>query len=308
MNKKTLLASLLVLAVLTAVYVLVATVGSAEEELPDSGMAAALAKLDSESTERIELATPEDTFLLQKDGEDWSVNEYEADPGVVSRLLRAFDSAQVTGVASTNPVNHDEMRITDERARFVVVNGEVTVVWGKHAPYTRTGYARLPGSDTVYFVHGDLRFMVGRNLFEWRNKVMLSVDTAEIQSVAVTADGETTIYERDGEGGWLVDGEPADISVRRNTIRNMFQELADVRASGFEPYDDERPETPDRVVRAVDARGKELAHLLLHHRNYNILVMSPVLPYDFQIPNFRYDRIAPPSPAFGDESDESDES
>ena len=42
--------------------------------------------------------------------------------GVVSRLLRAFDSAQVTGVASTNPVNHDEMRITDERARFMVVN------------------------------------------------------------------------------------------------------------------------------------------------------------------------------------------
>lgn len=305
MSKKTLLASLLALAVLTAVYVLVATVGSAEEELPDSGMAAALAKLDSESTERIEFVTPEDTFLLQKASGDWSVNEYEADPSTVSRLLRAFDSAQVAGVASTNPVNHEEMRITDEQARFMVVNEEVTVVWGKHAPYTRTGYARLPGLDTVYFVRGDLRFMVGRNLFQWRNKVMLQVDTAEIQSVAVTADGETTLYERDGEGGWLVDGEPADISVRMNTIRNMFQELTEVRASGFEPPEDERPETPDRVVRAVDARGDEVAHLLLHYRPQNILVLSPVLPYDFEIPNFRYDRIAPPFPAFGDESDDS---
>ncbi len=305
MSKKTLLASLLALAVLTAVYVLVATVGSAEEELPDSGMAAALAKLGSESTERIEFVTPEDTFLLQKDGGEWSVNEYEADPSTVSRLMRAFDSAQVAGVASTNPVNHEEMRITDEQARFMVVNEEVTVVWGKHAPYTRTGYARLPGLDTVYFVRGDVRFMVGRNLFEWRNKVMLQVDTAEIQSVAVTADGETTHYERDGEGGWLVDGEPADISVRMNTIRNMFQELTEVRASGFEPPEEERPETPDRVVRAVDARGNEVAHLLLHYRPQNILVMSPVLPYDFEIPNFRYDRIAPPSPAFDDESDDS---
>ena len=305
MSKKTLLASLLALAALTAVYAVVATVGSAEEELPDSGMAAALAKLNSESTERIEFATPEDTFVLRKDGESWSVNEYEADPGTVSRLLRAFDSAQVTGVASTNPVNHDELRITDERARFMGVNEEVTVVWGKHAPYTRTGYARLPGSDTVYFVHGDLRFMAGRNLFEWRNKLMLQVDTAEIQSVAVTADGGTTLYERDGEGGWLVDGVPADISVRINTIRNMFQELEEVRASGFEPYDVERPENPDRVVRAVDARGRELVHLLFHHRDVNILVMSPILPYDFEIPNFRYDRIAPPSPAFSDESDDS---
>lgn len=305
MSRKTLLASLLALAVLTAVYVFVATVGSAEEELPDSGMAAALAKLDSESTERIEFATPEDTFLLQKDGEDWSVNEYEADPSTVNRLLRAYDSAQVTGVASTNQVNHEEMRITDEQARFMVVNEEVTVVWGKHAPYTRTGYARLPGLDTVYFVHGDLRFMVGRNLFEWRNKVMLQVDTAEIQSVAVSADGETTLYERDGEGGWLVDGEPADISVRRNTIRNMFQELEEVRASGFEPYEDERPETPDRVVRALDARGNEVAHLLLHYRPQNILIMSPILPYDFEIPTFRYDRIAPPSPEFSDEADDS---
>ena len=305
MSKKTLLASLLALAVLTVAYALVARVGSVEKELPDSGMAAALAMLDSESTERIEFVTPEDTFLLRKDGKDWSVNEYEADLGVVSRLLRAFDSAKVTGVASTNPVNHHEMRITDERARFMVVNEDVTVVWGKHAPYTRTGYARLPGSDTVYWVHGDLRFSVGRNLFEWRNKVMLQVDTADIQSVTVTAEGETTLYERDGEGGWLVDGEPADISVRINTIRNMFQELADVRASGFEPYDIERPETPDRVVRAVDARGNELAHLLFHYRDVNILVMSPVLAYDFEIPNFRYDRIAPPSPAFSDEGDDS---
>ncbi|MCY3809475.1 MAG: DUF4340 domain-containing protein [Gemmatimonadetes bacterium] len=305
MSRKTLLASLLALAVLTAVYVLVATVGSAEEELPDSGMAAALAKLDSESTERIEFATPTDTFLLQKDGGVWSVNEYEADPTTVSRLLRAFDSAQVAGVASTNPVNHEEMRITDEQARFMVVNEEVAVVWGKHAPYTRTGYARLPGLDTVYFVRGDMRFMVGRSLFEWRNKVMLQVDTAEIQSVAVTADGETTLYERDGGGGWLADREPADTSVRRNTIRNMLQELTEVRASGFEPPEDERPEAPDRVVRAVDARGNEVAHLLLHYRPQNILVMSPVLPYDFEIPNFRYDRIAPPSPAFGDESDDS---
>ena len=304
MSKKTLLASLLALAVLSAAYALVATVGSAEDELPDSGMAAALAKLDSKSTESIEFVTPEDTFLLEKDGDDWSVNDYEADLGVVSRLLRAFDSAQVTGVASTNPANHEEMRITDEQARFMVVNGEVTVVWGKHAPYTRTGYARLPGLDTVYFVHGDVRFSVGRNLFEWRNKVMLQVDTAEIQSVTVTADGKTTLYERDGEGGWLVDGETADISVRMNTVRNMFQELVEVRASGFEPYEDERPDTPDRVVRAVDARGNVLAHILLHYRPQNILVMSPVLPYDFEIPNFRYDRIAPPSPALSDEGDD----
>ena len=70
MSKKTLLASLLALAVLTAVYALVATVGSVEKELPDSGMAAALAMLDSESTERIEFVTPEDTFLLRKDGKD----------------------------------------------------------------------------------------------------------------------------------------------------------------------------------------------------------------------------------------------
>ena len=299
MSKKTLLASFVALAVLTAIYA-VARLGGGEEELPDSGMAAALASLDGKSTERIEFTTPEDTFVLEKDGRSWNVNDYKADAVVVNRLLRSFDSARVTGVASTNPVNHDEMRITDERARHMVVDNRVKIVFGKHAPYSRTGYARLPGSDTVYFVHGDLRFSVGRNLFEWRDKVMLRVDTADVRSVTVTAGGATTTYERgDDPEAWLVNGEPADARVRGNEIRNMLQELAEVRASGFEPYDAERPATPDRVVRAVDARGNELANLMLSWRDVNTLVTSPAIPYAFEIPNFRYDRLAPPPP--GDE-------
>jgi len=300
MSNKTLRASLYFLGAVTALYLLVTLLkeGDGDAAASDSGLAAALASIDGQQLTRIEISNSRSHFLLEKVEGGWTVNGFEADTAVVHRLLRAIDDAEVQEVASTNPVNHDNMDISPDSARRMVTDGGVTILFGRHTHRTQTGYARLPGSDTVHVVYGDLRFSVGRNLFEWRNKVMLRVDTSAVATLRVTRDGATSVYERQ-ESTWMVNGEEADSSTVRNAIRDMLQQLAEVRASGFDLHDPDRPEDPEnpaRSIQALDADGNELANLRLVPREANIHVSSPAIPYRFEIPTFRLDRITPEPP------------
>lgn len=296
MSNKTLRASLYFLGAVTALYLLVTLLKNRGDERPgsDSGLAAALASIDGQQLTRIEFTNPRDHFVIEKEADAWTVNGLQADTAVVHRLLRAFGDVEVQEVAATNPANHENLDMTLDSAREMVTDAGVTILFGKHTPRTRTGYARLPGNDTVHVIHGDLRFSVGRNLFEWRNKVMLRVDTSAVATLRVTRDGTTTVYER-RDSTWTVNGEQADSSTVRNPIRNMLQELTEVRASGFEP-DYEVPEVPDRSLQALDADGNELALLRLMQESGNWVVTSPSTPYIFEIPKFRSDRIAPEPP------------
>ena len=299
MSNKTLRASLYFLVAVTALYLLVTLVkkGGDDATASDSGLAKTLAAIDAQQLTRIEFTTSRNHILLVKEGDTWTVNGLQTDTAMVHRLLRAIGDAEVQEVAATNPANHASMDMTVDSAREMVTDGGVTILFGEHTPRSRTGYARLPGSDTVHVVFGDLRFTVGRSVFDLRNKVMLRVDTSAVATLRVTRDGATTVYERQ-DSTWMVNGEEADASTVRNTIRNMLQELADMRASGFEP-DYEIPEVPDRSLQALDADGNELVSLLLMEEPGNWIVSSSSTPYIFEVPKFRSDRIAPEPPGEG---------
>jgi len=290
MSNKTLRASLYFLGAVTALYLLVTLVRGGDREVPDSRLAAALTEIDGALLTRVEFTSPRGDILLEKEGDAWTVNGFQTDPKVVNRFLRAVDSARVGNIAATNPDNHLDMGMTTDSARKMVTSGGVTILFGKHAPMTKTGYARLPDSDTVYLVHGDLRYMVGRNEFQLRRKQMLETDTSAVATIRVTRDGATTVYER-RDSVWMVNGQEAE----SYAIRNMLQELASMRATGFEP-DYRMPEEPDRFVQALDADGNELVSLKIMQEPGNWVVSSTSTHHIFELPKFRGDRIAPEPP------------
>ncbi|MDE2763210.1 MAG: DUF4340 domain-containing protein [Gemmatimonadota bacterium] len=290
MSNKTLRASLYFLGAVTALYLLVTLVRGGDREVPDSRLGAALTEIDGALLTRVEFTSPRGDILLEKEGDAWTVNGFQTDPKVVNRFLRAVDSARVGNIAATNPDNHLDMGMTTDSARKMVTSGGVTILFGKHAPMTKTGYARLPDSDTVYLVHGDLRYMVGRNEFQLRRKQMLETDTSAVATIRVTRDGATTVYER-RDSVWMVNGQEAE----SYAIRNMLQELASMRATGFEP-DYRMPEEPDRFVQALDADGNELVSLKIMQEPGNWVVSSTSTHHIFELPKFRGDRIAPEPP------------
>ena len=296
MSDRTLRASLYFLGAVTVLYLLVTVLRDEGGDGPadDSGLAAVLGELDGEWLTRVELAGPEETIELSKDGGVWTVNGFEADSAAIARFVRAVDEVEVRSVAATNPANHERMGVTAGSAWTMTVDGTVTVLLGNSGNRYRTFYARLPEGDEVSLVEGDLRSAATRSLFDWRNKVMVRADTAAIASVRVTRDGTTTVYER-RDSVWTLEGE----EVEGVKVRDMLQELSGLRASGFAPQDAVMPETPDRSVQALDADGNEIASVQLAEQESSFRAFSPASPYIFEIANFRADRIAPEPPGDG---------
>lgn len=297
MSDKTLRASLYFLGAVTILYLLVTVLRDGGGDAPDeadSGLAAVLAELDGEWLTRVELAGPEESIELSKDGGVWTANGFEADSAAIARFLRAVNEVEVRSVAATNPANHERMGVTAEGAWTMTIDGATTVLLGNSGNRYRTFYARLPDADDVSLVEGDLRSSATRSLFDWRNKVTVRADTAAVMSVRVTRDGTTTLYER-RDSVWTADGE----EVESVTMRDLLQELAGLRASGFAPQDAVMPDTPDRSVVALDADGNEVASVQLAEQENNFRASSPASPYIFEIANFRADRIAPEPPGDG---------
>lgn len=296
MSEKTLRISLYSLLAITVLYLAVTMLGGGGNgsRTADPALDEAFAELARVSHTHFEIAGPRETILLDKGDDGWTVNGFEADSGAVARFLRAVEEVETASVAATNPGNHGRLGITADSAWSLGTGGGPLVLLGKTGNRFRTAYARLPGADVVSLIEGDLRSAAARPLLDWRNKVILQTDTAAVASIRVTRDGGTVAYERQ-DSSWTADGAEADAV----TVRNILQELANLRASGFAPEGTEMPAEPERSVLAADADGSELASLTLADGDGNVLVLSARSPYIFEVPTFRADRIAPAPPDEG---------
>ncbi len=288
MSEKTLRMSLYCLGAVVALYALIALAGGRDApSLDDGGIGPALDGLDGALLTRIDLRGPEDTIRLEREGTDWRVNGLEADTGAVQRLLRAIDDVSVSSVAAANPANHARMGV-DADGAWTLTADDVSVLLGNAGVRYRTAYARMPDADPVVLLEGDLRSAAARPLFDWRDKIVASVDTARIASVRVTHGRSATLFER-GDSAWTAGGEEADAS----TVRSLLQELAGLRANGFADEGVAMPASPDRTVQAMDESGAELATLTLAEGDGHFLVVAGEGGTVFEIPNFRADRVAP---------------
>lgn len=296
MSEKTLRISLYSLVAITVLYLGVTMLrgGGNGSRAADPGLEEAFAELNRVSHTHFEIAGPRETILLDKGDGGWTVNGFEADSGAVARFLRGVEEVEIASLAATNPDNHGRLGITADSAWSLGTGSGPVVLLGKTGNRFRTAYARLPDADLVSLIEGDLRSAAARPVLDWRNKVILQTDTAIVASIQVTRDGRTVHYERQ-DSTWVADGDEADAV----TVRNILQELANLRASGFAPEGTEMPDEPERSVVVADTDGNELVSVTLADGDGNVLVLSARSPYIFEVPTFRADRIAPAPPDEG---------
>ena len=296
MSERTLRISLYCLGALTVLYAgtMLLRGGGNGAEASDAALAEAFAELARVSHTSFQIVGPRDTILLEKDADSWTVNGFDADSGAVARFLRAVEEVEIGSVAAANPANHGRLGVNVDSAWALAAGEGPVVLLGKTGNRFRTAYARVPDADRVSVIEGDLRSAAARPVLDWRNKVILRTDTAMVASIHVTQGGETVVYERQ-DSSWTEGGAEADAT----TVRNILQELANMRASGFAPEDAEMPDEPERMVVAADVEGNELAVLSLTEGDGNFRVSSTDSPYVFEIPTFRANRVAPASPDEG---------
>ena len=291
MSEKALKNAIYFLGVVTALYLLTTLLNRSDSASAAGGsdLAEALAVPEAEATEVL-IEGQGNRIHLERAGDSWTVNGYPADSTAVSRFWRSVDAVSVASVAATNPANHDRLGVSADSAWSLTFDGGEPVLLGKSGSQFSTAYARLPSEDVVHLIRGDLRSAATRTLADWRDKLVLAVDTASVARVEVTREGSTRAFARQ-DSTWTADGDAADEAV----MRNLLQELAAFHATGFAADSVEMKATPDRSVVVYDASGAELATLALDDGDGNLRAFSSQSPYIFEVPSWRADRVAPAS-------------
>ncbi len=155
---------------------------------------------------------------ILKEGDIWVINDekYEATASDVDSMIdyakeiRALDRvAKITNDSVRNKYEFDSGNVIN----VTVKAGDKvlrTFSLGKDASTGIQCYATLNGSDDIYLIDGDYRYVFDKTPDQLRTKTVYSVDSADISSVSITPAGEGTwTVSRHGDAAdtvWSVSG------------------------------------------------------------------------------------------------------
>jgi len=233
-------------------------------------------------------------LVLSRDGVSWTVNGFPADSGSVARLLDETGDFGVGELVATNPNNHARMGVSSDSAvtaTFFVDGEGRSLLVGDAGRAFGTAYVRLPGSDEVHLLDGDLRSHAMRDLDGWRNRRMVAVDTAAVARIDVER-GEDAYTLTRADSAWTF---AAGDSANAASVRGILSELSGLMATGFLEEGDSIAGLPrDGTTRAYDVDDRLLAEVTIGQGSGNRWARSRGDPYLYEVSAFRADRVAPP--------------
>lgn len=296
MSKNVLQRLVIALAGLVVLYGVIRLAGGRGPELAPGALelATELEGIDERTLEGATLSGPDYEIEVARTAGDWTVNGYEADSAAVARIFTALSDVEVGDLAAANPDNHERLGVAGHEAwmlEFRLSGGESRVVaLGRVGNAFQTAYVRLPGSDEVYTVRGDLRGAFTRTLTDWRDKLIARVDVESIEAIEVERDGEVILVERD-DAGWTVAGSGAVPDSA--SVANILDEVDEVRAIGFAEEGSGFPTEDIRRMVAMSESGDTLLALEMAPVDAEYWVRAAGDDMIYRLAAFRATRIVP---------------
>jgi hypothetical protein len=305
-SEKALKAALGTLLGLVIVYLVVLAFGrgGAGGAGDASQLARALTGLSEASVQSVWIEGPTDTVALERAAGAWRVNGHPSDSAAVARFWDAVSDAEVRDLVASNPSNHGRLGVSaDSTWRLAFRSDEdptVEVLLGKPGPSFSSSFARLPDEDAVYLLEGGLRGAATRRLEDWRDRTIVVVDTAAVESVIFERGGDEHILAR-VDAGWTVDGAPA----RAERVGDLLRELASLEATGFAPDTITFEGEDRRRVVALGAGTDTLAVVdVAGSGDGTFLARTPGGSTVFRLSSFRVDRVVPAADSIRAEGDD----
>jgi hypothetical protein len=289
---KQLVGALVVAAALWGVTLLLR--GDGDASLSASGeIATFFDGVSQMSVSRVHMAGPTGETELAGGPDDWTANGFQADSATMVRFWGAVLSVRVGVLTASNPANHDRMGVSAESAASIEfdVDGETrTILLGNSGPRFSTSYVRLPDSDDVYILEGDLRTHARRLPAEWRNKRVVKADTSAFARVAIEREGDSYTLVR-GDSTWTFeDGSPTNAS----TVRGVMSEFTSLLAVGFlEEGDSLAVAEQGGITTAYDASGNVVAEVTIGSGESDRWARASGDDVIYRIGSFRVNRITP---------------
>ena len=200
-------------------------------------------ELDKEAITSLEIIRPENerVVLSNVDGV-WRVTEpmdAAADKSNVESALNRLADLQVARVVATRPENYERLHVDEASAVLVVAKaGEDTLarlMIGKYG--NGMTMLRIDDHTEVFGARGSLRYAFDRELKSWRDRMVVSVDAANVQTIRFESANGTFQFQREADGWKVLEGQDALDDFDPKQVTGRLSTAARLTASDFAPED-----------------------------------------------------------------------
>lgn len=193
--------------------------------------------LDPADIDGIVLGTGKDEVVLKRNGKQFVVatkDNYPAEPKDINSLIESCMNIKTEELYTDNASNHKDLGVAEDVAEYIVKflkpNSEllVGVMIGKGKELGRGTFVRRIPGDKVYVTLE--RPWIKDKVMNYINRDLFSIDRENIESVTVSARGETyTLKPEHGDRNIIAENLPVGKKLKENDYDNVFAALKELR-------------------------------------------------------------------------------
>lgn len=200
--------------------------------------------LDPAGVDSIVVGTGEDAFTLKRRNNGFVVVDkeyYPAKTSEINSLITKCLEIQTTEFVTDNPSNHEDLEVTEEKARSVIKfmkadpNSSLLtgVIIGKTKELGQGSYVRLLSSDSassnkVYVTSNAPWF--GGGAMNYIDQELISVKRDDIESVTVSSlKGSYTLKTKEGSKDIVLENLPEGKKLKSSDAQSVFTALTSLR-------------------------------------------------------------------------------
>ena len=200
-------------------------------------------KLDQTMISTLEITRPDDErVLLAKVGDEWQLLEpveARADQNNVASALNRLAELKLSRIVATKPEHYARLQVDDESAvRVVVKAGEEVLselMVGKYG--NGMTMVRIDERSEVFGASGSLRYAFDRELKAWRDRNVVSLEPADVQTLRFESPNGTFLFERAGNDWTAVEGVKSAGDFDSKQVSGSLSTAARLIASDFAAED-----------------------------------------------------------------------
>lgn len=189
--------------------------------------------LDPTDIDSIILGTGEKEVTLKRNEGHFVVtnkHNYPAESSEINNLITSCLDIQTNEFFTDNPSNHKDLGVTEEDAKYLVkflkADSDLLagVIVGKGKEQERGTFVRMIPGDKVYVTLE--RPWIKDQAMDYINKVLVSVERKDIESVTVSSPDETyTLKVKDDGDDIILENLPPGKKFKDNEYENVFTAL-----------------------------------------------------------------------------------
>ncbi|MFC1551433.1 DUF4340 domain-containing protein [Candidatus Latescibacterota bacterium] len=185
-----------------------------------------------------------DSIVIEKQNAVWTVTspfEYKANETYVNQAVEKLTGISIDGVVSSRAETQDRYSTGTSTGIHIKASSGggivLDAVIGKiNDDYTHT-FARLADSDETSLWRGAIAVLFNREPDEWRDKNVLSLNSAEITNISVSGDSADRELAFNGTE-WTYTDSGAEKPVDHTKVNNIATMLATLSCDSFADEDE----------------------------------------------------------------------